>query len=549
MDITLGLDFGTHQSKLCLSYMPNNEQIYEFIEFVRPDGAKTFLLPSIIQINKDDTISIGFVDKANCKAYSTPAPKEPEYPEEPSQKLPPRPKKVYPEKPKEEKLDWKEQLSALSKGKSKNQEQLEKWKKKCHDIDIKWKSDYYKWEVICDEIQKSHKNWQSRVDDIKRDYERNLSDWKARKGNLQYCYRYFKLATFSNMYQWDRKHLLDADTLSVWYLTYLLLFVKQSVYQKFNEKFEESVSVQMGVPSSLNTNLSKQIEYHAYKLLIAARNLMEYFTSPEDFCSYKYQDIIEITEIPQKGILATAEDFGFIVIPEAYAGLKSITHHKRLRHGDMHILVDIGGGTTDVAFFTVNSELEPSIHCVKSFHRGLNYVFEIFCRENTGYSISDAQELFMEDQHLFRSGIEAYTKELNTQLSQMINYIIHEFLNEAGDKGYHTSDLTDAMKGRPIVYCGGGSMYRMMQIRDRYFADIKMVDKNMLSISNLRNTNVDERLFPILAISYGLSIAMLGRIEMMDAAALFRQIVQAGPSPNEEKKQHYYSYEHGLTDL
>ena len=548
MDITLGLDFGTHQSKLCLSYMPNNEQIYEFLDFVKPDGTKTFLFPSIIQINKDDTISIGFVDRSNCKASSTPAPAEPVFPAEPDQTLPPRPKKAYPDKPKEEKLDWKEQLTALSKGKSKYQEQLEKWEKRCKEIDAKWESDYYKWLDACDEIQDAHKDWETLVGDMKRDYENKLNAWKLHKDQLQY-YRYFKLASFSSSYSWDREHLLSSDTLSVWYLTYLMLLVKQKVAEKFGEVFEESVSVQMGIPSSLNTNLSKQIETHAYRLLIAARKLMEYFHSPEEFCSYKYQEILEFTEIPQKDIRATAEDFGFVVIPEAYAGLKSLTHRKRLTHGNMHLLVDIGGGTTDVAFFTINENLEPNIHSVKSFHRGLNYVFENFCRENPGYSISDAQEMFMDDQGMFGSGIKAYTSELKNELAQMIDHVVQQFMIEAGVKGYSTSALTDAMKGRPIVYCGGGSMYGSMRIQERYFSDIKIVDKNMLSIPNLRNKNIDEKLFTILATSYGLSIAMLGDIEMIDTSALFRQIAQAGPGPEKNRRTSNPGYEHGLTDL
>lgn len=548
MDITLGLDFGTHQSKLCLSYMPNNEQIYEFLEFVQPDGDKTLLLPSIIQINKDDTISVGFVDKDNCKASSAPMPEEPVFPEEPSAELPPRPKKIYPEKPKEEKLDWKDQLSALSKGKSKNQELVEKWEKQCREIDVKWEKEYYQWIDTCEGIEETHKNWQTLVDDKKRAYESKLSAWKAHKDQLQY-YRYFKLASFSNMYSWDQEHILDADTLSIWYLTYLMLLVKKAVAEKFNEVFEESVSIQMGVPSSLNTNLSKQIENKAYRLLIAARNLMEFFSSPEEFCSYKYQDILDITKTPDKNIRETAENYGFVVIPEAYAGLKSLTHRRRLRHGDMHLLVDIGGGTTDVAFFTVNETLEPNIHSVKSFHRGLNYVFENFCREHPEYSISDAQEMFTKDQNKFSKGIDAYTKELNTQLTQMIDHIIHEFLVEAGQKGYNQSALTDAMAGRPIVYCGGGSMYQDMRIRSRYFSDIKIVDKNMLSIPNLRNTDMDERLFTILATSYGLSIAMLGEIEMQDTAALFRQIAEAGPGPEKKAGKWNSEYEHGLTDL
>ena len=94
MDITLGLDFGTHQTKLCMSYMPNNDTIHEFIEFKNPEGAVTTLLPSVIQINNDDTLSIGFVDINKCKGVITPRPIKPEYPAEPTLVLPAEPKKV-----------------------------------------------------------------------------------------------------------------------------------------------------------------------------------------------------------------------------------------------------------------------------------------------------------------------------------------------------------------------------------------------------------------------------------------------------------------------
>ena len=91
MDITLGLDFGTHQSKLCMSYMPNNETIYEFVEFTLADGTKNVLFPSFIQINKDDTIRIGSVDYETCASKPIAPPERPE--------LPPRPNIVFPEEP------------------------------------------------------------------------------------------------------------------------------------------------------------------------------------------------------------------------------------------------------------------------------------------------------------------------------------------------------------------------------------------------------------------------------------------------------------------
>ena len=66
--LNIGLDFGTHQSKVCIEDTadPRN-RIYTFFKFLRPDGTKTFFLPSVVQINKDNTVSYGFVDESKAK--------------------------------------------------------------------------------------------------------------------------------------------------------------------------------------------------------------------------------------------------------------------------------------------------------------------------------------------------------------------------------------------------------------------------------------------------------------------------------------------------
>ena len=62
--ITVGLDFGTHQTKLCIEDKADiNNPIYSFFPFEDLEGKKNIILPSIIQINKDNTLSYGFVDK------------------------------------------------------------------------------------------------------------------------------------------------------------------------------------------------------------------------------------------------------------------------------------------------------------------------------------------------------------------------------------------------------------------------------------------------------------------------------------------------------
>jgi hypothetical protein len=70
-EIKVGLDFGTHQTKICVQRVPDEgrgEPNYEFFQFTDLKGSKQYFLPSVIQINDDDTLSYGYVDSARMKA-------------------------------------------------------------------------------------------------------------------------------------------------------------------------------------------------------------------------------------------------------------------------------------------------------------------------------------------------------------------------------------------------------------------------------------------------------------------------------------------------
>ena len=70
-EIKIGLDFGTHQTKICVQRTPDEgrgEPNYEFFLFTDLQGNKQYFLPSVIQINKDDTLSYGYVDSQKMKA-------------------------------------------------------------------------------------------------------------------------------------------------------------------------------------------------------------------------------------------------------------------------------------------------------------------------------------------------------------------------------------------------------------------------------------------------------------------------------------------------
>ena len=133
--LTVGLDFGTHQTKICIEDATNpNQKTYEFFKFL--DNGKTkFFLPSVVQINENGTISYGTVDEKKCKTTTTefitdcipdlhppilneiPKPVFVDLPIKPVKyTYPEKPKKFsYPEKPSafSDTNDWKSKLLAL----------------------------------------------------------------------------------------------------------------------------------------------------------------------------------------------------------------------------------------------------------------------------------------------------------------------------------------------------------------------------------------------------------------------------------------------------
>ncbi len=185
MSYTVGLDFGTHQTKICIEDAANPAQkLYEFLEFNKKYKA-TVLFPSIVQINNDDTISYGFVDTNKCKILVHKNIKKPELvlPEQPDLELPKEPHKLsYPSKPQQvntRNLSWKEQLLHLKNKKDSNKKfSIRKWKEECEVIDKKNIETYDNWENSCIKLRNEHikevKLWESEIEKLKKDYENHL---------------------------------------------------------------------------------------------------------------------------------------------------------------------------------------------------------------------------------------------------------------------------------------------------------------------------------------------------------------------------------------
>ncbi len=545
MSYTVGLDFGTHQTKVCIENATNPAQkLYEFLEFNTMDKT-TVLFPSIVQINNDDTISYGFVDINKCKILirkNTPSP-ELVLPIQPTMELPKEPQKLnYPSKPQQENtrnLTWKEQLLRLKNKKdSKAKFSISKWKEECNEIDRSYIETYQNWENTCRDLKNGNnievKLWESKIKKLKNDYKFDLLELeKKRYEKLQF--RYFKLATFSKSIQW--KHNIEPEIISVWYIAYNLFLLQEKLGNEFY--------VQLGVPSGTSAHILRAQKKKAFAILIAAYKLVELYKTKDTFLKEKYTDLLEFTEISYDFSDEVINFYGIDIIPEAFAGLFAITQQKRLETG-MNLLIDIGGGTTDIAFFTITENHLPNIHSVISFPKGLNFVFEKYILQNKELSISDVQDLFFAEkgeESFFSINIKEYQNHLKREVAKMVESIESSFTLRRNFHGIDIYRLRDALKKRPVIFCGGGSLYKTMRTSVLNFTDKKLINKNLLNIPTIVNQNIEEKLFTILATSYGLSIPMENEIHLTPIEKVFNHL----EAP--EIKQKDYGYEHGLSDF
>jgi hypothetical protein len=512
MSVTVGLDLGTHQTKVCLRDESNTGQkTFEFFKFNDvPLGESELLLPSIVQINDDDTLSYGFVDKDKCKREGV------------TEFLEPEPKLVLPEKPLLRSVPAALPYNASVKDKI-------RYNKKLREVSVH--NDYVMgvWDTECAQkrmvFEESHKVWSSKYVECLNNVE-----------NLHY--RYFKIACYSKC-TW--KHKIEPEIITVWYLGFVLLNIRERYGR---EVFETSIFTQMGVPYSFDSTESRRHVQMGYNLLLAANKLIENFGSLTEYTSVRFHELFALTKLHECSD-DDKNNYGLNILPEAYAGLKSITESGRLGNG-MNLLVDIGGGTTDISFFTIKETTrEPNIHAVISFPKGLNFIFEDYQRKcSDNISVMEIQDIFRLNEQGFSESISNYQMSLKEFVGDMLTKIRESFNARRNFHRIPTHRLIDAMKNRPVVFSGGGSIYGNMRKPMTYFSDIKLINRQMLNILNLKNENIPDSIYPILSTAFGLSIQIEGNLEMTPIEEVFNQL-----GTNDDASTYYdHSNDYGIAD-
>ena len=300
--------------------------------------------------------------------------------------------------------------------------------------------------------------------------------------------RYFKQSAFrpspSSMSQ------VNAMYFSTWYLAYILFDLEDQYGQEF--------TIQMGAPTdSAHVNQAKVI---ATRLIASAYRLVEevFANDKEKFLATSMKELTELTKlVPYSQEIK--DEYGLLVFPEAYACLKPLISQGKLANG-MSLMIDIGGGTTDISFFTIEGN-KPQVYDFYSLNKGLNFLTGANESNRAGpeVNVQDASEII-------QGRRVAYINELNRVCDTLRTKLQKEFKQQTGLSMHR---LLDALKNRPLVYCGGGSTFKALRVNYGGYQDKKQISHKEWNIKSIRDIDdiINGELCPILSTAYGLAIS------------------------------------------
>jgi hypothetical protein len=170
----------------------------------------------------------------------------------------------------------------------------------------------------------------------------------------------------------------------------------------------------------------------------------------------------------------------------------------------------------------------PIIHGGFSFSKGLNTILEKHLSKNqTGDEPTFQKLIALQDvigvNKLSQININVkkeYKSELSKNLFNVYCKIIENSLQKHNIKNAGTikSKLHNAIKYQAIVYSGGGAFYDEIKPKSvGFFNDIRVIDASVMGYRStlLNDTSKVEKLFPILANSYGLSNPLINEVEII----------------------------------
>lgn len=308
--------------------------------------------------------------------------------------------------------------------------------------------------------------------------------------------------------------------LSVWYLANIIFDLEKKYGQQF--------AIQMGAPTdSSHVEQAKQIATRivasAYRLVedIFANDKQKFLATPKD----KLMEITEIVPFSQE----IKEEYSLLVFPEAYACLMPLISKGKLETG-MNLMIDIGGGTTDISFFTIEKN-KPQVYALFSINKGLNFLT---------HADDDDQNridpIVTDFRSIDRDCVEVLEAEIRSVCYKIRQSLVKELTEQTS---LEPKRLHDALKGRPLIYSGGGSTVDMLRVSYDSYLDVKQISHREWKDESVEDIEyiIQDKMCPILSTAYGLAISTENDdIEMKS----FKDIFEA-PRESEKRNKDVYS--------
>lgn len=352
-------------------------------------------------------------------------------------------------------------------------------------------------------------------------------------GRLRYGYlppddegkiiRYFKQATFNGSLT-PVLNQQDAMFFSVLYLANILFDLEK--------KYGTDFVIQMGAPT--DTGHLKQVRQQAVRILASAYSIVEdlFEGRKQDFLDQTIDDLramIEIREYSEED----KDMYGILVFPEAYACLNPLISQGKVSTG-MSVMFDIGGGTTDISFFTIENNM-PQVYDFFSINKGLNFLTESNPEDNSRKnSITVISDLKV-------NRISDYQSSVNSEFNKLYLRIIKNFKYNTR---FNVESIKAVLKDRPLIFCGGGSTFSRLRRPYAGFNEIHLISDrewNTVSMHDMDEIRI-KGLCPILSTAYGLSISRAtDNIKMKSFNELFAHMRDFMPDTSHPMSKHYHA--------
>jgi len=522
----IGLDFGTHQTKVCIvDSSDRRNRRYLFHPFFDLQGIERLTIPSLVQINDDNTLSYGYVDARRAKMVRpTDTKLIPKKPQEPVyrsyQEFPPIPKPQRPaildENPhKRDNVislfsDLREALFRKEKNGGKSHKQLQE------EAKMKYENEMAEYRELSNAREQSVAQNRAQTDQInarlRSEYEDSLEKYwhkieELDSKRIPQVFRYFKQAVFSTGMKWE--HEISPMLISIWYLTF--------VFFQLDKKYDTlNLTVSMGTSSGVQTWKSNKKK--ATEIILTVYDLIErvYDHDENRFLKATIDELKSVTKIVNYSD-EKKEENAIFVFPEAIANLQPLAQRKAFATG-LNLLVDIGGGTTDISLFAAPTGEEVKVFDYQSLPFGIN-------------SIDDGGE-----------------KPHFSAVLRAVNHFTRKLENYAYSIHVPQSEVNKIVNKRNIVFTGGGSsrnelirpyagFTEIIRFKERFF--------NLIPTDGIQDVS-DE--LHVLSTALGLAMAKEDdkKIPMIGYEQLFAQVAKAYENcVTNHGRDHY---EHGLSD-